>query len=123
MALKISNAKLKELINKYYGNIKKICEAAQISRQSFYDRMERYPELKEVLYNAREETLDIAELELHKLIKEGHYPSIRFYLETQGKHKGYTIKQEVNNTHTIKNILEVPEMQTYEPDIDEIRDH
>ena len=123
MALKISNAKLKELILKHFGNVKKICESAQISRQSFYDRCERHPELKDLLADAREVTIDVAEAKLLKLIEEGHYPSIRFYLETQAKHKGYTIKQEVNNTHTIKNIIEVPEMQSYEPDIDEIRDH
>ena len=108
---------------KHFGNVKKICESAQISRQSFYDRCERYPELKDLLADAREVTIDVAESKLLKLIEEGHYPSIRFYLETQAKHKGYTIKQEVNNTHTIKNIIEVPEMQSYEPDIDEIRDH
>jgi|TARA_R100000084_G_C4628917_1_gene137277 hypothetical protein len=123
MALKISTKKLKELIVKHHGIVKKVCEAAEISRQSFYDRLERHPDLKQILADARETTIDVAESKLFKLIEEGHYPSIRFYLETQGKHKGYTVKQEVTNTHTIKNILEVPEMQSYEPDIDEIREH
>jgi|TARA_B100001939_G_scaffold160891_1_gene138880 predicted DNA-binding protein YlxM (UPF0122 family) len=123
MALKISNKKLKELIVKHHGIVKKICESAQISRQSFYDRIKKHDDMKECLENAREMTIDVAESKLIKLIEEGHYPSIRFYLETQAKHKGYTIKQEVSNTHTIQNILEVPEMQTYEPDIDEIREH
>ena len=79
MALKISNAKLKELILKHFGNVKKICESAQISRQSFYDRCERYPELKDLLADAREVTIDVAESKLLKLIEEGHYPSRTWY--------------------------------------------
>ena len=123
MAHKISNDDLAQLIKTSKGFVTTICKNAGISRVAFYKRMKNNPKLQQVLDDAREGIVEFAESKLLKLIEEGHYPSIRFYLETQAKHKGYTIKQEVNNTHTIKNIIEVPEMQSYEPDIDEIRDH
>ena len=58
-----------------------------------------------------------------ELIREKHYPSIRFYLETQGKSKGYVVRQEVDQNTTVKSILEVPELEAYEPTIDDIREH
>ena len=122
MAHRISNTKLEELIVQHKGFVPRICKSAGISRQAFYRRLENYPKLKEKLDASRDEIIDFAESKLIELINEKHYPSIRFYLETQGKHKGYVVKQEIDNKHTINNILEVPEMEAYEPTIDEITD-
>ena len=121
--MKVSNSVLEELIVKHKGFVTQICKAAGISRQTFYNRIEKNDKLKAKLDASREEIIDFAESKLLELIREKHYPSIRFYLETQGKDKGYTIKTEVENKHTIQNIIEVPEMSAYEPDIDEIREH
>ena len=123
MAHRISNTKLEELIVHHKGFVTRICKSAGISRQAFYKRVEKYPKLKKKLDESRDEIVDFAESKLLELINEKHYPSIRFYLETQGKSKGYVIKQEVDNKVTIENILEVPEMSAYEPSIDEIREH
>jgi|TARA_A100001201_G_scaffold110316_1_gene94355 hypothetical protein len=123
MAHRISNQKLEELIVQHKGFVTRICKSAGISRQAFYSRLENHPKLKRKLDESRDEIIDFAESKLIELINEKHYPSIRFYLETQGKDKGYTIKTEVDNKHTIQNILEVPEMSAYEPTIDEIKEH
>ena len=122
MAHRKTNNKLEELIVQHKGFVTRICKSAGISRQAFYRRLENYPKLKEKLDASRDEIVDFAESKLIELINEKHYPSIRFYLETQGKDKGYVIKQEIDNKHTINNILEVPEMGAYEPTIDEITD-
>ena len=123
MAHRISNTKLEELIVQHKGFVTRICKSAGISRAAFYKRLKSYPKLQTKLDESRDEVVDFAESKLLELINEKHYPSIRFYLETQGKDKGYTIKTEVENKHTIQNIIEVQEMSAYEPDIDEIREH
>ncbi|MCB1417646.1 MAG: hypothetical protein KDJ74_01035 [Notoacmeibacter sp.] len=52
--------------------------------------------LEEFLEDITEELGDIAEAKLIQLIKQGDGPSIRFYLETKHKHRGYT--RRVENT-------------------------
>ena len=121
--MKVSNSVLEKLIIEHKGFVTQICKSAGISRQTFYNRLERHPKLKERLENSRDEIVDFAESKLLELIREKHYPSIRFYLETQGKSKGYVIRQEVDNTTTIKNIIEVPELSAYEPTIEDIKEH
>ena len=85
--------------------------------------LEKNDKLKAKLDASREEIIDFAESKLLELIREKHYPSIRFYLETQGKSKGYIVRQEVDQKTTVKSILEVPELEAYEPTIDDIREH
>lgn len=123
MAHKISNDDLAQLIKTSKGFVTTICKNAGISRVAFYKRMKNNPKLQQVLDDAREGIVEFAESKLLKLIEEGHYPSIRFYLETQGKNKGYTIKHEVDNNVTVQNIVEVPELAPYEPTIEEITGH
>jgi len=122
MGYRISNTKLEQLITEYKGFVTRICKAAGISRQAFYARLERHPNLQKKLDEARDEVIDFAESKLLELINEKHYPNIRFYLETQAKDKGYVIKQEIENKHTIDSIVEVPEMTAHEPTIEEIRE-
>jgi len=121
--MKVSNRTLEELVVKHKGFVTQICKAAGISRQAFYNRLERNDKLRAKLESSREEIVDFAESKLLELIREKHYPSIRFYLETQAKHKGYVVRQEVDNTTTIKNIIEVPELSAYEPTIEDIKEH
>jgi|TARA_R100001224_G_scaffold100068_1_gene70987 hypothetical protein len=121
MGIKVSNAKLEELIIKHKGFVTQICASAGISRNAFYNRMERHPKLQAKLDSVREEIVDFAESKLLELIREKHYPSIRFYLETQAKHKGYVVKQEIDQTQKVINIIEVPELTTDEPSIEDIR--
>ena len=77
------------------GNVSKACEAAQISRQTFYDWMKdndfagKVDEVKEGL-------LDFAEHQLLSNIKDGKTAEILFYLKTKGKKRGYIERQEVD---------------------------
>ena len=43
-----------------------------------------------------------------------------FFLKTQAKHKGYYEKQEIDQKSQVINIIEVPELQIDEPEIQEI---
>ena len=52
--------------------------------------MERYPPLKEVLSDAREDALDLAESKLMEAIRNGNLTAIIFFLKTRGKSRGYS---------------------------------
>ena len=56
--------------------------------------MERYPSLKEVLSDAREDALDLAESKLMKAIDDGNITAIIFFLKTRGKSRGYSERSE-----------------------------
>ena len=74
-----------------------ICATAQtlkINRRSVYKYLKRYPALEDVLADARENSLDIAESRLMKAIRADKLTAIIFFLKTQGKSRGYVEKQE-----------------------------
>jgi len=51
--------------------------------------LSKHPELREAVREIREESLDYAEFALRQRILAGEMNAIRFYLESQGKHRGY----------------------------------
>lgn len=59
------------------------------SRQTISDYLERYPELKTVIVEAREAMLDFAEAKLYQHIAEGSERLLQFHLQTQGRRRGY----------------------------------
>ncbi|MCK5237512.1 MAG: hypothetical protein KAR06_11065 [Deltaproteobacteria bacterium] len=58
-------------------------------------RMKSNEHLREVVADAIEGNLDIAESALMKKIKEGHVISMIFYLKCKGKARGYIERQEI----------------------------
>jgi hypothetical protein len=66
----------------------------EISREALSVRISTNPHLQEAQLRARELTLDLAETKLIEGIKAGEPSLIKFYLETQGKHRGYTRRVE-----------------------------
>ena len=69
-----------------------------VSRATLYRFFDKHPSLREIAEDVAEELCDLAETKLIQLIREGDGPSIRFYLETKGKNRGYT--RRVENTGT-----------------------
>jgi hypothetical protein len=65
--------------------------------------IERWPTVKAAYDDECEGILDLAEVALVSLIKKGDGPSVRFYLSTKGKHRGYVPKaiQEHQGTQEI----------------------
>ena len=73
--------------------------AAQIldcTRKTVYDYMDKYPDLKNAIHDAREQMLDVAETALMSNIKDKHPSSVFFFLKTMGKNRGYV--ERVENT-------------------------
>ncbi len=64
-------------------------EQLSMSRSNLNKRVAESPRLQQAIVDARENALDIAESQLMKLITEGDGPSIRYFLDTHGKTRGY----------------------------------
>lgn len=84
------------------GNVALACHNLGISRGTMYVYMRKYPEIKEILDNAREQTIDQVEHVLIDKALEGEAWAVKFYLMTQAKHRGYT--ERIDTTRTTINI-------------------
>ena len=63
--------------------------------QTIYNRMEKEPELAEVIHAERERRIDIAEMALDRAVLEGEAWAIRLTLKCIGKRRGYVERQEI----------------------------
>ena len=71
------------------------CRQVGISRETHYRWMQDDPSYKQAVEDIANITLDFAESQLHKQIKDGNPTSTIFYLKTKGKSRGYIERQEV----------------------------
>lgn len=60
-----------------------------VDRKTFYHYRQRFPEVQQALEDERERGIDFAEYQLYKLIKEGDYRAIVFFLERKGASRGW----------------------------------
>ena len=78
-----------------FGNLSAAAKALNVSRAYLEKRIEASEYLQDVLKNAREQLVDLAEASLLSMITGGHYGATRFALETLGKRRGYTSRTEL----------------------------
>ena len=64
--------------------------------QTIYNRMEKEPELAEVIRAERERRIDIAETALDRAVIEGEAWAVCFTLKCLAKHRGYVERQEIS---------------------------
>lgn len=60
--------------------------------------IEENPKIQQAYIDETETTLDLAEHGLHKLIQQGDFQAIKFYLSTKGKTRGYREARDVDVT-------------------------
>lgn len=84
------------------GIVTDACKLVGCGRTSYYEYYNTDPEFKKEVDSISNITLDFAESQLHKKIKEGDTTSIIFYLKTKGKSRGYIEKTEVDQSQTIR---------------------
>ena len=82
------------LINKA-GLISYVAQGLGVSRTNVYKAIKRY-HLEDVLDEARETTMDLAESQLFNAIRDGDMQSVFFYLKTVGRKRGYSEKTEID---------------------------
>lgn len=77
------------------GVISVVAGRVGCSRRTVYNAINGDPEIKQALYDAREELKDMAESVLFTMIKERNITALIFYLKTQARDRGYVERQEV----------------------------
>jgi hypothetical protein len=74
-----------------------LIEAAHLlgcSRKTIYRYIKLYPSVRQAYNEANETMLDFCERRLYRHIQDGNVTCLLFYMETKGKHRGYTKKWE-----------------------------
>ena len=122
----IMNEKQKQFIavfEKHYGTVRSACASAKIARSTYYEWLKN-EEFKQSIEEITEGLLDEAESKLHELIngvmvegrsngetrvysKPPDFNSIKFFLSTKGKARGYTEKIETENVNKNDNTLKI----------------
>jgi hypothetical protein len=82
------------LIDPLRGNVAAIARRLGVSRRTVKRRIDANPELKEALHDAREGMLDDAESVLYAKCLAGDTRAIIFFLRTQAKDRGYSLRTE-----------------------------
>lgn len=96
------------------GNITEAAKALKVTRQALHKRIGEDESLRQVLVNARETLVDVAESHLLKQIKRGNTAAIIFTLKTQGKERGYVEQNNVQHSGSVD--LQVKGYVTVTPD-------
>lgn len=93
-------------MNESLFTVSKACKRANINRAMHYRWMKEDAVYAERISEAEEELLDMAEEKLIELIKEKDPETIRFFLRTKGKKRGYSDKDiEIGQGATIKQVF------------------
>ena len=92
--LRYTEAEIAQVLLRTDGFIAAAAASLRLSRTAVYDYLKRYPTLKSVLADARENSLDVAESLLMKAVRAENLTAIIFFLKTQGKSRGYTERSE-----------------------------
>lgn len=80
---------LADVFEKKACNISATCASLGITRQTFYNWLERFPEIAQKVEDAREGLVDFAETQLISKINDGDLNAITFFLRAKGKERGY----------------------------------
>lgn len=96
MALTIDE--IATVLTKKSGNISQTAAALKVTRQAIQQRVKDDESLQQIVVDAREELVDVAESEALKQIKAGNTAMIIYTLKTQGKARGWQENSEVKHS-------------------------
>lgn len=77
------------------GVIREIADRLNVNRVTVWRWSKENSEIAEAIQEELESTLDTAETKLIELINEKDGASVRFFLATKGRHRGYAKKIEM----------------------------
>ena len=84
-----------EELEQSLGVVTTACKKVGIGRTTFYQWLKDDEEFAKQVDDISNITLDFAESQLHKQIKDGNTTATIFYLKTKGKKRGYIERQEI----------------------------
>ena len=93
-----SDEEIIALLRKTGGIVSEAARVLRISRQTFYVNYMSRPAVQAYLPIIREDTTDLAEGQLLRLIKAGDKDAIRYYMRCFGKSRGYI--EQTRTEHT-----------------------
>jgi hypothetical protein len=97
--------KLLEALEKTLGIVTPACKEVGLSRNQFYVYYNTDPDFKKSVDEIQDVTLDFAENQLLKKIREGSERSILFYMKYRGRKRGYNDSMDITSGgEAIKNI-------------------
>ena len=91
---KLSIKKAEAALRATGGVIVEAARVCGVSRPWFDRFMRRHPELMDVRDECFEELMDVAEDKLRNAIHNGELRSVRWFLETRGRGRGYVRREE-----------------------------
>lgn len=101
----LTTEQIANALAKKAGNVTDAAKALKVTRQALHLRIKDDESLQQIVTDAREALVDIAESMLVKQIRRGNTAAIIFTLKTQGKARGYV--ERVEQEHSGEVILRV----------------
>lgn len=86
--------RLTEALKNAIGNTTDAAKQLGIHPETVRHRIRNSVKLRKLVDDIRENTIDLAESEMFKLLKSGDGPMIRFFLFTIGKNRGYVRRSQ-----------------------------
>jgi len=86
------------------GVVTTACTKADIPRSTFYKWYNEDLSFKKDVDDIQNITLDFAESQLFKQIKDNNTTATIFFLKTKGKNRGYIERQEIEHSGQIQNV-------------------
>ena len=102
--LKLTKNMLIKAIEGSNGIILIIAQRLKVDRKTITNYLKRYPELKELIDEEKENIIDFAESKLIKRIQEEDAWAIKFFLINQGQARGYG-KEITENNEKFKEVV------------------
>ncbi len=117
---KLYKKKLLEALERSLGIVTPACKEVGISRNQFYHYYRTDEEFRKAVDDINEITLDFAENQLLKKIKEGSERSILFYMKYKARKRGYSDSIDITSAgEALKNITFEIVNKKKDDDIDE----
>ena len=108
--VKLNNKDIIDALRKTNGNLTLTGQLLGCTREAIRLRVNRFPEIKQVLDESRESVIDVAEGALQRAVLNGEAWAIALTLKTIGKRRGYVEKteQEITGLMGIQFVDNVP---------------
>ena len=109
-----------EALLKSDGTLTAAASKLGVTRQAVYNYIKRY-DLQSVIEDARENMVDEAVGQLHRLVRDGNLGATIFYLKTQAKGRGFT--ERIEQTGANGEPIEYRQIKTEgRPGIDQLKE-
>ncbi len=114
--------KLLEALERSLGIVTPACKEVGISRNTFYTYYREDEVFKAAVDDINEITLDFAENQLLKKIKEGSERSILFYMKYKARKRGYSDSIDITSGGKSMIVLNIPGLEALEDDDENEKD-